>query len=99
MLRHFTIGAGFLLLMLPAYGAYAGWPAQFVLFLLVPGLALTLGVLYERTHYKAILDHVPAGNWRDTGERFVDPETKRTVAVYADPGSGKRIYVGQPNRT
>jgi hemolysin-activating ACP:hemolysin acyltransferase len=95
MLRHFTLGAGFLLLAVSAYLAFAGWPLSFILFALLPALALTLGVLYERTHYKAILDAVPAGNWRDTGERFVDPETKRVVAVYADPRSGKRIYVGQ----
>lgn len=96
MLRSFTLAAGFLLLVFSAYAAYAGWPTHIVLFPLLPALALTLGVLYERTQYKAILDRVPQGNWRDTGERFVDPETKRAVAVYADPQSGKRIYVGQP---
>jgi hypothetical protein len=95
MLRGFTLGVGVILLALAAYGAFTGWPTRLVAFALLPGLALTLGVVYERKHYKAILDDVPRGNWRDTGERFVDPETKRVVAVYADAASGKRVYVGQ----
>jgi len=65
---------------------------------LLPALALTVGVIYERKPYKPILDEVPQGDWRDTGEKFVDPETKRVITVYADPASGKRIYVGQPGR-
>jgi hypothetical protein len=84
------------LLALSAYLAFAGSPVHFIMFTLVPALALTLGVLYERTHYKALLDQVPLGNWHDTGERFVDPETKRVVTVYADSGTGNRIYVDQP---
>ena len=94
MLRGFTIGAGFLLLALSACAAFAAWPTPFILFPLLPALAMTLGVLYEGKCYKTILDEVPRGNWSDTGERFVDSETKRVVAVYADLGTGKRIYVG-----
>jgi hypothetical protein len=96
MLRRVTIGAGFLLLALVAFGAFAGWPMRLILFALVPALALTLGVVYERKPYRAILETVPPGNWRDTGERFVDPETRRSIAVYSDPASGKRIYIGLP---
>lgn len=84
------------MLALCVYGAFAGWPTRLILFPLVPALALTLGVIYERKPYKAILDAVRAGNWRNSGERFVDPETKRVVAVYINPGNAKRIYVGQP---
>jgi hypothetical protein len=98
MLRGFTLGVGFLLLAFSAYAALSGWPTRFTMFALLPALALTVGVIYERKHYKPILDEVPRGDWRDAGERFVDPETKRVVAVYADPASGKRIYVGQPRR-
>ena len=54
---------------------------------------MTLGVFYEGKCYKTILDDLPRGSWSDTGERFVDSETKRVVAAYADPGTGKRIYV------
>ena len=95
MLRGFTIGVGFLLLALSAYSALEGWPTPFILFPLIPALAMTLGVLYEGKRYKTILDEVPPGNWSDTGERFIDSETKRMVTVYADPGTGKRIYVGR----
>jgi hypothetical protein len=96
MLRGFTILAGSLLLVLSGYAAFAGWPTRFILFPVIPGLAMTLGVLFEGRRYKTILDTVPAGNWRDTGERFVDAETKRAVAVYSDPGTGKRVYIWAP---
>jgi hypothetical protein len=58
------------------------------------GLLLTFGILYEKVQYKPVLDRLPPGDWQDTGERFVDPSTRRTVAIYADPRTGKRIYIG-----
>jgi hypothetical protein len=61
--------------------------------MLVTGLLLTLGVIYEKVQYKVILDRVPPGDWRATGERFIDSATQRAVTVYANP-KGRRIYVG-----
>jgi hypothetical protein len=64
----------------------------------VPGIqALTLGaltvigLLFERWRYhnrNASKD----GDWRPTGERFVDPESGQNVQVLYDPQSGERRY-------
>lgn len=35
-------------------------------------------------------------HWQDTGERFVDPETGYTTAVYFDPRTAERHYVAVP---
>jgi hypothetical protein len=38
----------------------------------------------------------PDPRWRDTGERFVDPETGLMTAVYFDPAKGERHYRAAP---
>jgi hypothetical protein len=56
-------------------------------------LVLVVGLAIERWRYKAILGAPPGPEWRSNGERFVDPETGRMVAVYEEPASGRRVYV------
>ena len=63
------------------------------LWLTVNGLALTLGIGYERWRYKANRPQRPDSRWQATGERFVDPASGRLVQVYYDPASGERSYV------
>jgi hypothetical protein len=62
--------------------------------LLIGGLLLVVGLAIERWRYKPIArDPRPDPRWTDTGERFVDPETRLLTAVYFDPASGERHYL------
>jgi hypothetical protein len=67
---------------------------------LVPGTAgalILLGTLFERYRYRR-LGEAPIGpGWADTGERFRDPETDATVAVYFHAPTGERRYVRLPS--
>jgi hypothetical protein len=56
------------------------------------GVILLIGTLYERIHYKPVLDARPKGAVR-TDERFVDEATGKPVTVYIDPVTGERSYV------
>jgi hypothetical protein len=91
MLRSAIVAIGALCL---AGGAVAmfwtGWMpgAMFVFW----GALLLLGTLYERVRYKALVAKSPSGMVR-TSERFVDPETGKTVTVYIEPKTGERSYV------
>lgn len=62
--------------------------------LLLPTGVLLLGTLLERTGYGRAASAPPAERgWRETAERFVDPETGRLVAVWFDAATGERRYV------
>jgi len=67
------------------------WPA--VTGLVFIGLALVLGTLFERIHYKRVASRPPGGGFLATGERFIDPATGRLVEVHFRPETGERIYV------
>lgn len=48
----------------------------------------------ERVRYKAILSAPPPGDgWADTGERMVDPATRRRLGVWYRASTGERAYV------
>jgi hypothetical protein len=62
--------------------------------LLALGAALLfLGLLIERWRYKPLAGPRPGPDWQATGERFVDPETGKLVAVYFQPATGERRYI------
>jgi hypothetical protein len=82
-------GAAAALVVLVALAAFGGWPMWPPL---IAFGAVLVFVLFERNQYKAIADRPPPG-WEATGERFIDPETGKPVAVYYDPKSGQRQYV------
>jgi hypothetical protein len=70
----------------------AAWPV------LLGAILMVAGCLFER-RYHAAQQGIPAGGrFRPTGERFVDPETGRLTAAWADPATGERRYVdeGEP---
>lgn len=76
--------------------AMAAIGTVFVVFvpqLIVGGLLLLVGLAIERWRYKPIVRRQPEPDWRDTGERFVDPETQALTAVYLDASSGERHYI------
>jgi hypothetical protein len=65
------------------------------MWLTVVGAALVGGILFEHGRYKPAAPDHPGAGWVATGERFVDPESGREVAVYYQPTSGERRYVGR----
>jgi hypothetical protein len=50
-------------------------------------------VVNIRGRCKPLRDQKPGEGWRDTGERFIDPETGAKVAVWIEPKTGERMYV------
>jgi len=61
--------------------------------LLIWGVILLAAIVYERFRYKPLQPAAPADGWQRTSERFVDPDSGKTVTVYLQPGSGERQYV------
>ncbi len=61
------------------------------------GLVLIVSLAIERWRYAPAAGgspgRAPGPGWIATGERFVDPESGRTVTVFYHPASGERHYV------
>jgi len=57
------------------------------------GLILIAALAIERWRYRGLSAPRPGPDWQATGERFVDPETGKLVAVYFHPRTGERRYV------
>lgn len=75
-----------------AYGVYApGWQV------LVIGLIVLIGTLFERWRYRRI-EEASNGQWQRTDERFIDPTTGDPVEVMFDPRTGERRYVAGKSR-
>jgi hypothetical protein len=55
------------------------------------GVLILIGTVFER-RYRAN-DGQPGAGWQPTGERFVDPQTGKTVQVFYHPQTGERRYV------
>jgi len=93
MLRNFVLVLGGALFLTGVMGLFASaWGVAIVL--MVWGVILVFGILYERYAYKSIVEQVPAGKgWTRTNERFVDDKTGRTVTVFVKPLTGERAYV------
>ena len=94
MLRGCLIVTGILHLVAAAGAGVAGVPTPAVTWLLALGLIVSLGVLYERSRYQAIADKSPGPDWQATGERFIDPESGKLVAVHFKPATGERCTCG-----
>ncbi len=62
-----------------------------VLYLAVNGFILVSAVLLERKRYHAQVNRTQ-GHWQPTGERFVDPTTRRLIEVFYNPATGERDY-------
>ncbi len=93
MLRAIPIVLGLALLGLGGYlavrlctGVAALWPG-------VAGAVILLGTVFERYRYKRLGDVPPGPDWTDTGERFRDPKTDASVAVFFHATSGERRYI------
>ena len=62
-----------------------GVPLTFV------GIGLIASLIYD-TRYKPASKQPVGPGWVDTGERFIDPDTKKRVAVFMRPETGERDY-------
>lgn len=60
--------------------------------LLIVGVVAVVTALAEPIYGQAKAPP-KGGNWQPTDERFVDPETRKTVTVWFDPATGERRYV------
>jgi hypothetical protein len=67
-------------------GDAGGWPMA------IWGVVLALAMVLERWRYQQRNDP-EVGEWQETEERFVDPETGRTMQVFYQPVTGERRYV------
>jgi len=54
---------------------------------------LLTGLVFENRRYKRVLDTAPGTGWQATGERFVDPDSGKLVAVFFNAATGERRYV------
>ena len=81
-----------LVLLIAGIGILAGLtpvPRFFSIQLLVFGVLLLLGILFERRYRGARASAAPL---QQTGERFVDPTSGKLTEVLYDPKTGERIY-------
>jgi hypothetical protein len=63
------------------------WPL-----LVFPALLLA-AIIFERVHYRGNATDAAAGDWRPTGERFLDEASGKPVVVWFNPTTGERRYV------
>lgn len=91
MLRRLIIAYGVLCLIGAVVLFVLNVTIALVIYLAVNGLLIAGGILFERTEYRPRVSQT-GGNWQKTGERFVDPTTKREVEVYYNPQTGERDY-------
>ena len=92
MLRKALLVIGALTLGAALYCAIIGF-YPILPHLLVFGLMLTAGIVWERWRYKNAVTARAQPGWQATGERFVDPGSGKLVEVYFDPARGARHYV------
>lgn len=81
-----------------AIGGILLWTSGGGPMILIFGLLLMISAALEPLYGRA--SSRPVGNgWRATDERFVDPESGKTVTVWFDPESGERRYVDDSEST
>ena len=92
MLRRVIIGYGLLYLIGAAILLFLVHATLWlVVYLAVNGLILVSAMLLERQRYRIRVDRTQ-GYWQPTGERFVDPTTKRLIEVFYNRVTGERDY-------
>jgi hypothetical protein len=92
-LRQILVIAGVVAIVVSAATWIAGARGSGLATLGIYGGLMVFLLVIERARYKRVLSVPPGEPWRETAERFVDPETSRLVVVWEHPGSGKRAYV------
>lgn len=90
------------LLLVAGVGVFFAASSLAGLYLAGMGVVLVLAGFLVGPRYREELSEPPEG-YIFTGERFVDPGSRRTVDVWQHPQSGQRVYVlaqdsGRPGR-
>jgi hypothetical protein len=93
MLRNLLISISIVMLAAALVLALSGRFQPGLITLIAWGVILFVGVIFERTQYKQILDAPPGPDFQPTGERFVDPQSGVSTIVYFNAKTGKRAYV------
>lgn len=93
MLRAALFVVSAILLAAAGWLAIAGCNLGSVLRPAIPGLVLLFGLAVERWRYKPVTSRRPGPDWVSTSERFIDPESGKTVTVFYQPSTGERRYV------
>lgn len=75
----------------------AVWASSGGFFLLVASAVVIVTALLEPIYGRTVARPI-GGNWRQTDEKFVDPETGELVTVWFDPATGERRYVDDSDR-
>ena len=92
MLRGIIIGYGLLYLLGAAVLLYVFHVTPWLaVYLAVNGSILVCVTLLERRRYRKHVDRTQ-GDWRPSGERFVDPTSQRLVEVFYNRATGERDY-------
>jgi hypothetical protein len=65
-----------------------------VFWVLIPAALVVIWLLFRSGGYKRRpLDAPPRGDWKFTGERFVDPQSGELLEVWFCARTGERAYV------
>jgi hypothetical protein len=91
MLRNAVLAFGAALLIGGGVALWLHTPPGLVL--VVEGVLIVGGLVFERSRYKRLIDAAPGPDWERTTERFVDDETGKLVTVFVKPATGERVYV------
>ena len=91
MLRWVLIVYGVVCLIVAVILLVAHVTTALVIYLVINGLLITGGILFERSGYRPQANRT-RGNWQPTGERFNDPTSGQVVEVYYNPQTGERDY-------
>jgi hypothetical protein len=60
---------------------------------LILGCVIVITAIAEPVYGRLTGRPSPSGNWRPTGEKFIDPATGKRVEVWFEPKTGERRYV------
>jgi hypothetical protein len=71
----------------------AGAPGFPAIPALILGCLIVVTAIAEPVYGKLTARPPLSGDWRPTGEKFVDPETGKPVEVWFEPKTGERRYV------
>ena len=96
MRNRWFLWIGTALLLIGAFG-FLGDHALPMAYLGLMGIVLLAAGLLVGPRYGRELA-APPEDYVSTGERFVDPTTKRTVEVWQHPKTGHRVYVTTPDQ-
>jgi hypothetical protein len=92
-LRQVVVGIGLVAVAAAGWSWFSGHRNTGLVELGVYAVVALVLLAIERAHYKPILKAAPGAPWRETPERFIDPESGKLVVVWVHPKTGGRAYV------